>query len=72
MLKMVLTNKATKEKGALVNMYMYEPNIKVSVVGKLAEILRTPFDGDFLDALTTVERKIMIDEAQRREMISDS
>ena len=53
-------------------MYMYDPTSKVSVVGKLAEILRPPFDGHFLDALTTVERKIMIDEAQRREMISDS
>ena len=45
---------------------------KVSVVGKLAEILRTPFDGDLLDALTTSERKIMIYEAQSRETISDS
>ena len=42
------------------------------MVGKLAEILRTPFDGDFLDALTTFERKIMIYEAQSRETISDS
>ena len=33
---------------------------------------RTPFDGDFLDALTTFERKIMIYEAQSRETISDS
>ena len=45
---------------------------KVSVVGKLAQILRTPFDGDLLDALTTLERKIMIYEAQSRETISDS
>ena len=47
-----------------------------STVGKLAEILRTPFDGDLLDALTTFERKIMIYEAQSvenlRETISDS
>ena len=38
----------------------------------LAETLRTPFDGDFLDATTTFERKIMIYEAQSRETISDS
>ena len=42
------------------------------MVGKLAEILRTPFDGDLLDAdaITTFERKIMIYEAQSRETIS--
>ena len=45
---------------------------KASVVGKLADILRTPFDGDLLDAITTFERKIMIHEAQSRETISDS
>ena len=39
---------------------------------KLAEMLRTPIDGDLLDALTTFERKIMIYEAQSRETISDS
>ena len=42
------------------------------MVGKLAEILRTPFDGDLLDTITTFERKIMIYEAQSRETISDS
>ena len=36
------------------------------------DILRTPFDGDLLDAITTFERKIMIHEAQSRETISDS
>ena len=45
---------------------------QASVVGKLAEILRTPFDGDLLDALTTFERKIMIHEARSRETIIDS
>ena len=50
----------------------YEPRSKASVVGKLAEILRTPFGGDLLDAITTVERKIMVSEAQSRETISDS
>ena len=40
--------------------------------GKLAEILRTPFDGDLLDALTTFERMIMICEAQSHVTISDS
>ena len=42
------------------------------MVGKLAEILRTPFDGDLFDAITTFERKIMIYETQSRETISDS
>ena len=42
------------------------------MAGKLAEILRTSFDGDLLDAITTFERKIMIYEAQSRETISDS
>ena len=42
------------------------------MVGKLAEILRTPFDGDFLDVITTVERKIIICEAQSLKTISDS
>ena len=41
-------------------------------LGKVAETLRTPFDGDLLDAITTFERKIMIYEAQSRETISDS
>ena len=45
---------------------------KAIVVAKLAEILRTPFDGDIPDAITTFERKIMIYEAQSRETISDS
>ena len=39
---------------ALVN--KCEPTGKASVVGKLAEILRTPFEGDLLDAITTFER----------------
>ena len=71
-LKIVLTNKGGEgfeAWRALVN--KYEPTSKASV-GKLAEILRTPFDGDLLDALTTFERKIMIYEAQSRETISDS
>ena len=72
-LKIVLTNKegeGFEAWRALVN--KYEPTSKASVVGKLVEILRTPFDGDFLDALTTFERKIMIYEVQSRETISDS
>ena len=72
-MKIVLTNK--KGEGceawrALVN--KYEPTSKASVVGKLAEIWRTPFDGDLFDAITTLERKIMICEAQSRETVSDS
>ena len=72
-LKIVLTNKegeGFEAWRALVN--KYEPTSKASVVGKLAEILRTPFDGDLLNAITTLERKIMIHEAQSRETISDS
>ena len=72
-LKIVLTNiegEGFEAWRALVN--KYGPTSKASVVGKLAEILRTPFDGDLLDALTTFERKIMIYEAQSRETISDS
>ena len=42
------------------------------MVGNLAETLRTPFEGDLLDAITTFERKIMIYEAQSRETNSDS
>ena len=45
-LKIVLTNKegeGFEAWRALVN--KYEPTSKASVVGKLAEILRTPFDG---------------------------
>ena len=45
---------------------------KASVVGKLAETLRTPYDGVLLDAFSTFERKIMTYEAQSRETISDS
>ena len=68
--KIVLTNKEGFEAWrALVN--KYEPTSKPSVVGKLAEILRTPFDGDLLGALSTSERKIMIYEAQSPETISD-
>ena len=72
-LKIVSTNKegeGFEAWQALVN--KYEPTSKASVVGKLAEILRTPFDGDLLDALTTFERKIMIYEAQGRETIGDT
>ena len=72
-LKIVLTNKegeGFEAWRALVN--KYEPTSKASVVGKLAEILRTPFDGDVLDAFTTFERKIMIYEAQSHETIIDS
>ena len=71
-MKIVLTNKegeGFEAWRALVN--KHEPTSKASVVGKLAEILRTPFDGDLLDAITTFERKIMIYEAQSRETISD-
>ena len=67
-LKIVLTNKegeGFEAWRALVN--KHEPTSKASVVGKLAEILRTPFDGDLLDTLTTFERKIMICEAQSRD-----
>ena len=72
-LKIALTNKegeGFEAWRALVS--KYEPTSKASVVGKLAEILRMPFDGDHLDARTTFERKIMIFEAQSRETISDS
>ena len=72
-LKIVLTNKECEgfeAWRALVN--KYEPTSKAIVVGKLAEILRMPFDGDLLDTITTFERKIMIYEAQSRETISDS
>ena len=72
-LKSILTNKegeGFEAWRALVN--KYEPTLKASVVGNLAEILRTPFDGDLLDALTTFERKVMICEAQSRVTISDS
>ena len=72
-LKIVLTNKegeGFEAWRALVN--KYEPTSKASVVGKLAKILRTPFDGDLFDALTTFETRIMIYEAQSRETISDS
>ena len=72
-LKIVLTNKegeGFEAWRAPVN--KYEPTSKASVVGKLAENLRTPFDGDLLDAIATSERKIMIYEAQSREKISDS
>ena len=57
-LKIVLTNKegeGFEAWRALVN--KYEPTSKASVDGKLAEILRTPFDSDLLDAITTFERK---------------
>ena len=72
-LKFVLTNKegeGFEAWRALVN--KYEPTSKASVVGKLAENLRTPFDSGLLDAITKFERKIMIYEAQSRETISDS
>ena len=49
----------------------YPPTSKASAVGKLAEILRTPFEADFLDAITTFERKIKIYDAQSREAMSD-
>ena len=69
-LNIVLTNKegeGFEAWRALVN--KYEPTSKASVVGKLAEILRAPFDGDLLDALTTFERKTMVYEAQSRKTI---
>ena len=72
-LKFVLTNKegeGFEAWRALVK--KNEPTSKASVVGKLAENLLTPFDGDFLDAITIFEKKIMIYEAQSRETISDS
>ena len=71
-LKVVLTNKegqGFEAWRALVN--KYEPTSKASVVGKLAEILRTPKEGDLFDAITTFERNIMIYEAQSWETISD-
>ena len=71
--KVVLTNKEGEGFEVWrVLVSKYEPTSKASVVGKLAEILRTPFEGDFLDAITTSERKVMIYEAQSRETISDS
>ena len=72
-LKVFLTNKegeGFEAWRALVN--KYEPTRKASVVWKLAEILRTPFEGDLLGAITTFERKIKIYEARSRETISDS
>ena len=45
----------------------YEPTSKMSVVGKLAAILRTPFNLDFHDILTVFERKIMIYETRSRD-----
>ena len=57
-LKVVLTNnegEGFEAWRALVN--NYEPTSNASVVGKLAGILRTPFDGDLLDAITTLERE---------------
>ena len=71
-LKIVQTNKegeGFEAWRALVN--KYGPTSKASVVGKLTEIVLTPFDSDLLDATTTSERKIMIYEAQSRETISD-
>ena len=71
-LKIVLTNKegeGLEALRALVN--KYEPTSKANVAGKLAEILRTPFDGDLLDAIATVNRNIMIYEAQSRETTSE-
>ena len=71
-LNIVLTNKegeGFEAWRALVQ--KYEPASKASVVGKLAEILRTPFEGDLLDAITTFEIKVMICESQSRETISD-
>ena len=52
----------------------YEPTRKASVVGKLAEILRTPFESDLLDAITTCQRmvKVTVYEAQSRETVCDS
>ena len=50
----------------------YEPTSKASVVGTLAEVLRTLVDGDLFDAFTNFEREIMIYEARSRETISDS
>ena len=52
-LEIVLTNKEGEGFEAwrsLVN--KYEPISKASVVGKLAEILRTPYNGDVHDAIT--------------------
>ena len=72
-LKIVLTNKegeGFEAWRALVD--KCEPTSKASVVGKLAEILCTPFEGDILDATTTFERKVVIHEAQSRETIGDS
>ena len=69
-LKVVLTKKegeGFEARPALVN--KYKPTSRASVVGKLAEILRTPSEGDLLDATTTFERKIMIYEAQSRATI---
>ena len=55
---------------ALVN--KYDPTSEASVAEKVAENLRTPFHGDFLDTLNTFEEKIIIYEAQRRQTISNS
>ena len=45
---------------------------RAQVPRSLAEILRTPLEGDLLNAVATFVRKIMIYEAQSHEAISDS
>ena len=72
-LKVVLTNKEGERFEAWrewVN--TYQPRSKASVVGKLAEIFRTTFKGDLLDAITSIEGTVMIWEAQSHETINDS
>ena len=54
-MKIVLTVKEGEGFDAWRAVNKYEPTAKASVVEKLAEILRTPFDGDLLDALTTFD-----------------
>ena len=71
-LKIVLTKKEGEGFEAWRSLVKkYEPTSKASVVGKLAEVLRSPFDGDLLDAITTFERKIisMKPRAARRSVI---
>ena len=71
-LNIVLTNKEGEGfEGWRASVNKYEPTSKATVVGKLAELLRTPFEGDLLGAITTFERKVMIYEAQSRETISN-
>ena len=71
--KVVLTNTEGEAfEGWRTLVKKYQPSSKASEVGKLAEIFRTTFKGDLLDAITSIEGTVMIWEAQSHETISDS